>query len=127
MARTKRRKSGYRWFAEKRPDWVLMEDYVKPVRAYDSEASAKAGKPQYVPRLWRAYCYTRAEYDKKQIALYESDRAHSFSSSADIKAYDNSARRARQRQQLSKIIKGQEHYDFSFEEAYCKGLAWILD
>lgn len=127
MARTKRRKSGYRWFAEKRPDWVWMEDYVKPVRAYDSEASAEAGKAQYVPRLWRAYCYTRAEYDKELIALYESDRAHAFSYASDVKAFDNSVRRARQRQQLSKIMKGQDYYDFTYEGSKCKGAAWLFD
>lgn len=121
MSRTKRRKSGNRWFAEKRSTWVPLDGVKRYVRYY------WWGLNSVEHVLCQAYRYTRAEYDKELIALYESDRAHAFSYASDVKTFDNSVRRARQRQQLSKIMKGQDYYDFTYEDSKCKGAAWLFD
>jgi hypothetical protein len=94
-----------------------MEGYEKPRVSYFN--------PNEI--CWvGAYCYTRGEYDAKLIAEWTRDKYFDKHLSA-IKPFDNSVRRARQRQQLSKIMRGQEHYDISFETARCKGAAWFFD
>ena len=68
----------------------------------------------------------RSEYDKSLVSKYERDYyLPSWRRSA--KTFDNSVRRARQRQQLSKIMQGQEYYDESYEDSKCKGAAWYFD
>lgn len=126
MSRTIRRKSGNRWFATKQDVYVqsgLMyywEDYIytyNSITGWDKR-----------PVCWLHWetLQARQEYDQELVSRYTRDRYEGRYSPA-IKEYDNYTRRACQRQQLRLIMKGQEHYDNSFEDSKCKGAKWYFD
>ena len=126
MSRTTRRKSGNRWFAEKQivheqtGVMYYWEDYVYSYNSFSGWDKR--------PVCWLRWetIQVRSEYDKSLVSKYERDYyVPSWHRSA--KTFDNSVRRARQRQQLSKIMQGQEYYDESYEDSKCKGAAWYFD
>lgn len=127
MSRTIRRKTGDRWFACKQTVRVhtgrgyYTEGYVYEVRKYSNILDKR-------PVCWLRWetIYGRPEYDHELISRYTRDYS-SCSMLGSIKEYDNYTRRACQRQQLRAIIKGQEHYDDSFEDSKCKGAKWYFD
>lgn len=131
MSRTIRRKSGDRWFARKRNDYVKLAGKVKYVTAIDWEA-CKVGQHystyprKVVCRPW-VYVYTKAEFDKKLEAEWTRDKYLSTPWSQDLKWHSNKVSRADQREQLHLIMRGQEHYDDSYELKFTKGLAWMYD
>lgn len=127
MSRTIRRKTGDRWFACK------QQTYVHTGRRYSWEGHIH--KYDHWTQTWdsRPVCWlawesiqARPEYDHELISRYTRDYS-SCSMLGSIKEYDNYTRRACQRQQLQKIMKGQEHYDDSYEESACKGALWYFD
>lgn len=126
MSRTIRRKGGDRWFATKQRVYVqtgvmyYWEDYV---HTYNSITGWDKRPVCWI--RWEAI-ETRQEFDQELISRYTRDR-YENSILHGIKKYDNETRRACQRQQLRLIMKGQEHYDDSFEDSKCKGALWYFD
>lgn len=127
MSRTIRRKSGDRWFARK------QQTYVHTGRRYSWEGHIH--KYDHWTQTWdsRPVCWlawesiqARPEYDLELISRYTRDYS-SCSMLNSLKEFDNYTRRAYQRQQLQKIMKGQEHYDSSFEDSKCKGAPRYFD
>lgn len=127
MSRTIRRKGGYRWFAHKQTVRVHTGRYFPRegfVYKYNHITGIWDSRP--VTWLYRESIEIRQEYDQELISIYTRDR-YENSSLHGLKEYDNETRRACQRQQLRLIMKGQEHYDDSFEDSKCKGAKWYFD
>lgn len=127
MSRTIRRKTGDRWFAKKQTVRVHTGRYIPRegfVYKYDHVTHTWEERP--VTWLYWEAIEVRQEFDQELISKYTRDRYEGRYSPV-VKEYDNYTRRACQREQLSRLMKGQEHYDDSCEEAACKGAKWYFD
>lgn len=131
MSRTIRRKSGDRWFAKKQARWELTGRY----RSYEVRTTVRSSNgftwdyvvdPTYYRIVWEDI-KVRPEFDKKLEAEWTRDKYLSTPWSQDLKWHSNLISRADQREQLHLIMRGQEHYDDSYELKLTKGLAWIYD
>lgn len=127
MSRTIRRKSGDRWFARKQTVRVHTGRYIPRegfVYKYNYVTETWDSRP--VTWLYWESIEIRQEFDHELISRYTRDYS-SCSMLDSLKEFDNYTRRAYQRQQLQKIMKGQEHYDSSFEDSKCKGAPRYFD
>lgn len=129
MSRTIRRKSGDRWFARKQSNWEFTGEY-KAYKAYfyvyKEWKWVPVEDPSYYRIVWEDI-EVRPEFDKQLEAEWTRDKYLSNPCSQDLKQESNSVSRADQRHQLQLIMRGQEHYDDSYELSVIKGLAWIYD
>lgn len=129
MSRTIRRKTGNRWFAKKQTVRVHTGRYIPRegfVYKYNHVTATWDSRP--VTWLYWESIEIRQEFDQELISRYTRDKKHYGNGySPFVKEYDNYTRRACEREQLGRIMKGQEHYDDSYEEAACKGVLWYFD
>lgn len=125
MSRTIRRKSGDRWFTKK------QRVYIRTGKMYSWEGRVYSLKDwdNPLPVCWLAWesIQARPEFDKKLEAEWTRDKYQATPGSQDLKWHSNKVSRADQREQLHLIMRGQEHYDDSYELKLTKGLAWVYD
>ncbi len=126
MSRTYRRKSGDRWFAKKRNDYVELEGKVKPYRVIDWDENNRFPDPVKYKVIyhWTPSIQTRAEFDYELINKWERDKPNRSSQAGwnpGLKWESRRLVRAETKLWKHRIMSGDWEGDFT---STVKGLRW---